>query len=240
MDDKLEPEFAPHFHAWKAKPSPQTAGTLLREVHPVLHKAISAHVGKGDPLLTSRARRIALDAFTTYDPSRAKLATHLTNQLQGLKRQARQQRQIISLPERVALDRSHLQRQHEELSDRLGREPSLVELADHTGLSVSRIKHVQRFRPPVAEGMLDRGEESEGFAPAVLSPASQSWLHFVYHDAHPTDQKILEWSLGLHGVRRLSNQEIARRLRLSPGAVSQRKKQLQRRLDEADRYSPFR
>jgi DNA-directed RNA polymerase specialized sigma subunit len=55
----------------------------------------------------------------------------------------------------------------------------------------------------------------------------------MLHEELPErDQKILEWSLGLHGSNPISNLEISSRLGVTPGAVSQRKAILQRRLEE--------
>ena len=46
------------------------------------------------------------------------------------------------------------------------------------------------------------------------------------------EQKIIEWSSGLHGKQRLSNNEIARRLGISPAAVSQRRNKIDRLMSE--------
>jgi hypothetical protein len=55
----------------------------------------------------------------------------------------------------------------------------------------------------------------------------------------PINQKIMEHSLGLHGQPRLPNHEIAKLLRLSPGAISQRKARIQQTLDKESELSPF-
>lgn len=236
---KLEPDLAEPYWSWRSTRTPQTTGRLLKAVQPSIDKAIAVHVGKSDPLLQSRARRLALGAFDSYDPERAGLGTHIVNQLQGLKRVVRQQRQIISVPERVVLDRSHVIDAENTLKDKLGREPTMVELADHTGLSLKRLRYVNRYRQPVAEGWFSGSDEEDEYSPAVEGPASSAWLEMVYGDADPTNKKILEWSLGLHGLPQLSNQEIASRLRLTPGAISQRKLSLQRTLDQEKEFSPF-
>jgi DNA-binding NarL/FixJ family response regulator len=49
----------------------------------------------------------------------------------------------------------------------------------------------------------------------------------------------MEHTLGLHGKKVLSNQEIARKLRLTPGAVSQRKATIQQLLNQEQELSPF-
>jgi hypothetical protein len=241
--DRLEPKFAPAFHAWAADPGPARSDAFLKAVDPVLKEGLNVYGGRGDdPLMRGHARRIALDAARKYDPARASLKTHLMAHLQGLRRYAARQDQVIQVPEAVALDRHHLTEAETELRDRLGRDPSDAELADRTGLSLRRIAHTRGYRPGVAEGRLanvsaadEEGGAGGGFEPAVAGPdRSLLRARFLYHDLDPHDQVILEYGLGLNGAPRLPAAQIARRLRLTPGAVSQRAARIQQQLDELE------
>jgi DNA-directed RNA polymerase specialized sigma subunit len=238
--NRLEPRYQGFYSNWKSNPSTANAGALLKAVQPDIDRGIFAHVGKSDPLLASKARRMALQAVRTYDPSKARLGTHIVNQLQGLKRVSRQQSQILPIPERVTMDQGYIQRAKAELEDEYGREPTAQELADRTGISVKRINYVNKFRYPMAVGsMTNMSEEDDDlYAPEVDQMQSNSWLEFVYSDLDPTNQKIMEWTLGLHGNKPLSNQEIARKLRMTPGAVSQRKAKIQNILNQEE-LNPF-
>jgi DNA-directed RNA polymerase specialized sigma subunit len=243
----LEEHFTEPFSQWQKSPSPESTSALLKAVSPVLDKGVAAYAGPNpSPNTRSRARRIALQALKSYDPSQAKLATHLTNHLQGLRRVMRQEQQVLSVPERMSMDAGHITQRTAELSDRLGREPSMVELADATGLSVRRLQRIQQMQSPIAEGTMEAATmdaESGPMTPATRSPSTEQHIHpsveLVYHDVDPVGQKILEGSLGLFGKPVLSNQDLARRLRLSPGAISQRKALLQQKLDEAQDFNLF-
>jgi len=158
-------------------------------------------------------------------------------QLQGLKRYARQQTAGISIPERVQLDRQYLDQQEEELRTELGRDPNVDELADRAKISAKRINYVRSTGRAVAEGQFV-GPEGP-FQPAVEQPSTGAWQEFVYSDLDPTNKKIMEWAVGMHGQPQLSNLEIARRLRLTPGAISQRKRNIQQILDQEQDLSPF-
>lgn len=239
---KLESEYQPAFTAWKEAPSPKTMGALLTAVNPAINRAISAHVGDPNPILTGHARLMAADALKRYDPTQTGLNTFLVHQLHGLKRVSRKSQNIIPVPERVALQRSHLAQATIELSDKLGRQPSTAELADHLGLSTRRIEHIRKFHNPVPEGLFDNmttADGEHGYSPAVKSVANPNVLELVYGDLSPQDQQIMEWSLGLHGQRRRQNQQIATALRLTPGAISQRKAAIQAKLDEMAELMPF-
>jgi len=104
------------------------------------------------------------------------------------------------------------------------------------GISAKRLEHVRRANPGVAEGSIV--QEGDGgtqvFNPAVANTNDKTWLSFVYHDLQPTDQVILEHTVGLNGKPVLSKQMIARKLGISPGAVSQRAAKIQARLDLRD------
>ena len=240
--DRLEDAYRDPYTTWSRNPSKANTSKLLTSISPDIDKGISAHVGYTTPMLRSRARQIALKAVRSYDPSKAKLGTHIVNQLQGLRRIARKQTQILPEPERVAIDRTFIEQARNKFLDESGYEPSARELADATGLSQKRIKHVQSFRHAIAEstlsGMNDEGEMAS-FDPAIERQGSTAWLEFVYDDLDDTNQKIMDWTLGLHGQKELSNRQIAAKLRLSPGAISQRKAYIQSILAQEQELSPF-
>ena len=237
---KLEADYAPSYELWKRNPDRNNTTKLIQQLNPTIDKAIRTHVGPPNPLLRSRARKLTLQAIRSYDPAKSQLNTHITNQLQGLKRVARQQNQVLALPERVTLDQAHLAGIEAELNEDLGRMPSMAELADRSGLSSKRIQHVRRFRQPLAEGQFNRVDEegSGDSAPGVRQAPSTAWHELVYGDLDPINQTIMEYTIGLHGQKRLSNMELARKLGMTPGAVSQRKASIQKLLDQQD-LSPF-
>ena len=242
-ETQLEPEFHAPFQAWQAKPTPQSTGAMLKAVHPIVQSAVRTYVGpNASPTIQSKAKLLAIEGLNRYDPSRARLKTHLMSHMQGLRRYAARENQVIGIPERVGLDLHHLRVKTDELRDQLGREPSTPELADHMGISPKRIAYVRSAQPGLSEGVTRQqvGQEGDaGTGPAVEDPmASSHILRFVYPDLHPTDQLIMEHTLGLHGQPKLSKKALAAKLRLSPGAISQRAAKIQERIDTASDLWP--
>jgi DNA-directed RNA polymerase specialized sigma subunit len=236
-DNLLEPEFAPHYDAWQKQPTPEHTDNLLKAVHPVLTSAMRTYGVVGSPTLQTRAKLMALDAMKRYDPTKSKLRTHLMFQLQGLRRAAAKETQILSVPEQVALDLNNLRGSENRLRDQLGRDPADSELADHTGLSIKRLKYIRGMRQSYSQGSFQRPtEEGEDiYQPAVQNKGNvEHWHDFVYYDLSPVDQVIMEHTLGMHNKPVLQNAEIARKLGISPGAVSQRKARIQSKLDLRD------
>lgn len=240
MDDRLEEEYRTPYAAWKAAPGPTTNAAMLTAMAPAIDGAIRTHVGASNPLLVSRARMMALQGLRSYDPRRGRLQTHVYNQLLGLKRANRQQTQILRVPERLALSRRHLDTATQELQAKLGREPTDVELSDATGFDLKHLARIRAAQSGLAEGYFDEagGEVPGGVRRVGPAPASR-WHAVVYDELDDYHKKIMEYAYGLHGRRPLQNQEIAVKLRRSPGAISQAKARIQAMLDEEHELSPF-
>lgn len=235
----LEPAYNDVFNTWKSTPSPENADLLLKSVDPIIKEGLRTYGGQasGSPTLRGKAKRLTLSALEVYDPTKAKLRTHLLTQLQGIRRAAAHELQPIHIPEQILLESNRMKDSELRLRDELGRDPSDTELADHSGLSIKKIARLRTIKPSFSEGqqIKQTQEGTQIFTPHVEQHSTQSaqsaWQNFVYHDLEPLDQLIMEHTLGLHGKQILSNQEVAKKLKLSPGAVSQRKLKLQEKLD---------
>lgn len=236
----VSPDFDNLYPQWTANKTPETSTALLQTLQPVIDTAVMSYAGQSaSPTIRSRAKLMALKALDTYDPARGNVRTHLLSQLQSLRRLSAQNQNIISIPEQVGLDYTRLSESENELRDQLGRDPSDDELADATGLSTRRIQKIRAFNQPVSEGMTTRevmDEESYGGDVASTIPnsnrAADAWFKFVYDDLGPVDKLIADMTLGRNGRRKASTQDIARRLNITPGAVSQRAAKIQAMLDK--------
>ena len=76
--------------------------------------------------------------------------------------------------------------------------------------------------------------DAGGIASAIpgQTTAQDAWLDFVYGDLSPVDKLVMDMTLGRNGRKRTSTQEIARKLNISPGAVSQRAAKIQTLLNK--------
>lgn len=245
-ENKVAPEHAEHVSLYQVNPSPENAGRMLKAVQPILDLGVRTYGGgNSSPMLQSKARQIALDALLHYDPEKASVKTHLMTHLRGLQRYNAQIQQGISVPEQVMLDRQRLLNAENEFRDAYDRDPSDQELAEHSGISRKRIGYLRQYRPPVAEGQYSQmtfgsGEDAGPYDPAVVQ-ADPTLRHaeYLYPDLDGPDQVILEHSLGLGGAPKLPHKEIARRLNLSPSAVTQRARNIQAKLDELADFQLF-
>ena len=232
-------DFETVYGQWQKKRTPEVNSQLLSSLQPVLDTAVSSYAGGNmSPTIRTRAKLMALKAMETYDPKKGNVRTHLLSQLQGLRRQSAREQNIIPIPEQVGLDFQQLSESENELRDRLGRDPTDDELADHTNLSLRRIHKIRAFHQPIPESATIVENDDEGQDGGVASTVpganrgADAWMNFVYEDLAPTDKLIMDMALGRNGKRRTSTQEIARRLNITPGAVSQRAARIQSMLDK--------
>lgn len=232
--------FADSHQSWLKNPTPEANTQIIKEVQPIIDTALSSYAGgTASPAIKTRAKLMALKAMQNFDPARGNIRTHLLSQLQSLRRLSAQEQNIISIPEQVGLDYQKLTETENELRDRFSREPSDLEIADATGLSTRRIKKIRMFHKPVAEGSTvietaDDYADSGGVASKIPGQTSEqdAWADFVYGDLDPINKVIMDMSLGRNGRRKSPVQDIARKLNITPGAVSQRAAKIQAMLDK--------
>lgn len=239
MSDYLEDDYKDVYERWQGSTGVEENAEILDKLSPVIDKGVQIYGGAPSALTKSRARRLALQGLSTYDRKRSRLQSHLINHMQGLQRISRQQHNVVNVPERVMMDNQKLSRYTQELSDNLGREPTDSELADKAGVSIKRIKYVREWHPGMTTGQVSSIDPMGSPGAASNAKAHNAWLEIVYDDLGPIDQKIMEFSLGLHGRPQLGNAEIASRLKRTPGAISQRKAKIQQQLRQEEFLSPF-
>lgn len=220
---------------WQKNQTPEMNTKLLATVQPTIDTALTSYVGQSpSPAMRTRAKLMALKALQNFDPQKGNVRTHLLSQMQSLRRLNAQEQNIISIPEQVGLDYQKLTEAERALADRISRDPTDEELADETGLSVRRIGKIRQFHQPLAEGTTvseNVEEHADGGDLASKIPgqtsAQDAWINFVYGDLTPTNKLIMDMLLGRNGRKRASVQEIAQKLNITPGAVSQRAAKIQ-------------
>lgn len=237
-----EEELRRVYDIWKSNPSPQNLQAVIDAARPIMTYAARYYVSDlaDSPVLALRAKRLVAEAIPKYEPSRGPLSNYLMLVLQRLQRYGGQERQMIKLSERVAMDSKMLSDAASEFFSIHGREPTTEELADLTGLSMRRISRIRkmaaltvpesRVSAPMSEEESTRmvvgkiiGEEGKEFNDLVQT---------YYMTADPANKLILEKGLGLFGQPKTSLSDIAKELNMSPAAVTQRLNKMYAELSE--------
>lgn len=214
------------WQTWKNTPSDANASALLRQVEPLIFKEVNRWAGTlAKPLLETEGRRLAMQAFHTFDPSKAALGTHVVNQLQRMSRLSYSNQNVARLPENKMLLYHSYNLAHTELSDAHGRAPTTDEISDHLGWP---IKKVEEYRKAIGRReLLESGGLFEGSDAGLYDDDHQSHLvDFVHHGLPAQHKAIFEHLTGYGGAEVLSNQQIQKKLGLTQGQYSYAKKRL--------------
>lgn len=204
----------------------------MKALEPTVQKGIDAFgSGRGD--LRTKARLLAAEAVRSYDPSRnskAQLSTYVYSNLQRLQRVAADRSSAVRLPERSRMDAIVIRDAVREYIDKEGYEPDVVTLAELTGISRSRQRLAAAAFKELSEAGLET-EKGDTLLQGTPDEAEDPWRDYVYHDLDSKSRKIFEWTTGYGGSKTLPKQEIARRLKITPAAVSSRIQTIVERLE---------
>jgi len=223
------------YDAWLADPTPDTMAGVVKALDPVLVTEVQHYSGP-KPLLRAKAKSLAVKAVKSYDPAQgAQLRSWVTTQLKPLSRYSQRMRSV-QVSEMASRQAAELHTMGQRLAEDLGREPTDDELADSTGLSLRRIEYLKsNVKPSLTESQLTKptSEGEEGALPAVTtSNVAQLSADAVYQGLGPREKAIFDWKTGAHGKQQLSNQDIARRLGVTPALVSQISERISKQIQD--------
>jgi DNA-directed RNA polymerase sigma subunit (sigma70/sigma32) len=166
--------------------------------------------------LEAEAKRLAVEAFETYDPNQgAALSTYVASRLPKLSRITYATQNTARLSETKNLLFHTYYTANNDLRERHGREPTNEELADHLGWSPKKLEKFQR------QSQRKEFIESEDHPDA--EDAEDHLVDFIYHDLTPLQKSIFEYSTGYQGKEKLSGAAIMKRLNITQGQLSYQK-----------------
>lgn len=209
--------------AYNRSPNKNTLQPLLNNFKGTIQKSVSKWGGGNvSPIvLDIKAKKIAIDAFKSFNPAKSKLNTHLTNHLKGLSRPV-YETQVARMPEARTLKVGTYITANEELTSQLGRIPTARELADNLKWN---IKEVQRFRRELRSQFST--DPDKPVPPGFETFNSEiGELDFIYHDLNDQDRQVFEGTTGYMGSPVMSGKELMRKTGLTSGQISHSKRRI--------------
>jgi DNA-directed RNA polymerase specialized sigma subunit len=233
-----EPESSDDLFArFQKKPAPETLRQLVNSMGPTIDSALRAYTGSSEsPIIRQRAKIIAAQAIKTYSPqSGANLRTHVYNQLQRMQRMAPVIAEPLAPPEKFRRQQTMVYRATETFKNEYGRDPTDEEVSELSGMRLKDVLRVRgRMRPRIPMSVYEESGDDDSDSPEVVASKADPfsvWQDAVYHDLGNVDKLVMQYRTGYRGAPQLDTNEIARRLNISPAAVSQRAKRIQMKLD---------
>jgi len=238
--NRLEPQYADAFHAWREKNDDSSRENLLHAITPAIDRTVQGIHGTDPNSMRLQGKILAMKAMDRYDPEQSSLETYLTHQLMPLRRTARQQMNVLGIPDRLLMASQQLEGAEIELQDELNRMPTTNELADKMHISAKQIERIRRMTHARNTGSVLTPDE-EGTVGGNMEVARNlpvEYRHQYVLSALRNDPKsalIYEIDNGLNGRQSLSVTELADQLGLSPGAVSQRRNKIMEIVNNAEK-----
>jgi len=230
-DAKKGPVIPQEYTTWKANPTKQTLDPLLRKVDPVVDKALKSYGGNYADSLRTRARLMTIDYLNSYDPTKGMaLSSYIHQNLQSLNREKAKRTYTVHIPENVILNKNKIYQATKTYESEYGREPNVDELSDITGVPRKAIERSRGYRATTSSA----GTTTEKGDSMYSKDRNYDdiWSDYVYHDLDPINKKIFEWTTGYAGSKVISKGEIARRLKITPAAISLRINKIVKKLEE--------
>lgn len=211
---------------WQKNPTDEDTSYLLEKMRPTINSAMTSYAPGHQKDLAIKAAKLTLNALKTYDPSKgADPSTFVFHNLKRLNRYANRRTNIIPISEQASAEYRFLQQVKNEFIDTFDREPSDMELADRTGYSLKKVNKLLSGNKVTSETSTINPETNNSTVYGT-DVGDDDYFEYVYASVGPIDQKIMEWSAGKHGKPQLSNMEIAKKLKVTPAAVSQRRSKI--------------
>ena len=212
---------------WRKTNNPNDLKLLMDRLKPLIDRETSKWSSTvARPALEAEAKMIVLDALKTYNPNRgAAIGTHVTSRLRKLSRSVYPQQNVIRLPENKQLLFNTYTISYNNLSDDLGRAPTVSELADNLAWTPKKVQDMQQ-----SYGRRELVESEGAFLDA--DGADNMLVHFFYNDLAPQDKLLFEDITGYGGKRVMNNAELMRKHRLTQGQLSHRKSKLTKKLQQ--------
>jgi DNA-directed RNA polymerase specialized sigma subunit len=228
------------WQSYKHQPDKIRLRQVAAAIQPTIDKALNSYAGQSvPPTLRDRARLMAIEAIERYKPAEGTggLHAYVMTTLRGLQRSAAKITQPMAPPADARQRNAEYISAIQQLSNDLGREPSDEEIQDKLNVPLKQVMKLRRrVRAQVPLSMWEaKFEDEDGEGGDIVASQRQpydDWMDAVYSDLGALDRLIMQYRSGYRKSPVLSNQEIARKLNMSPVGVSNRARAIQERLDE--------
>jgi hypothetical protein len=181
-----------------------------------------------EPVLRAEANRLAITGLEKFDPSKAQMNTFLGHQLKGMERFSTRKMNFS----RITDDRSKLvgdlMRAQALLRERLGREPSVNELAEEMKVDANQVNLLLMEKK---DDLLASGAMEDPFL--TETPESRTIRRLIRYELTPDEEHVYDYLYGEGGKPEIiSTSGIAQRLGWKDSKVSQVKKSIAKKMEE--------
>ena len=218
---------------WQVKKDPEAFAGLMTRYNPVVIKFTNQYgkTGVNKNAMKTQARTQVIAAINTYNPNAGtQPITHVYNYMKKMNRAANNSLTSGHIPEARLTQMSMYKTTSDNLQDRLGREPSIDELADELAWDP---REVTRMEKELTGETTASNAEFDFFGNSTVGQSKDATLaEYLYSDLDGRDKVIFEHTYGLGGRKILNNKDLAAKLNTNEMSVSRAKKKMANTLKE--------
>ena len=216
---------------WQKKSTPENTKQILDFIKPTIDSALHTYTPGQQNTFRIKATSYALQSLRNYDVTKkASPNTFVFSNLQRLNRLRRQRQNIIHIPQNQVYMKQMMDNKAAQLQNDLGRPPTDQELSQALYISKRKLDKLrQQSSVTISQAM---SQDPQGHQMLGKSDVTDmDYYNYVYSSVSPVDKKIMQWTSG-YRTKPLSNNQIAEKLHISPGAVSQRKNRIRQLMSQ--------
>ena len=212
---------------WQENHDPSALASLVIRFQPIVNSVVNKYrtTGVSTNTLRAKASTQLLKAIRTYDDSHGTVpTTHIWNQLQKVQRTAGESLQSGHIPEYRNIKKSTFVTVRDNLTDRLGYEPSIKQMSEEMRWSQAE---VQRMNEELAGEVPASHAEFDFYGNAKqFANKDRELVDYMYHELHGKDKVIFEHTFGYGGKPILKNKELAGILNTNEMSIHRTKQRL--------------
>ena len=205
---------------------------LLNLYQPLIKKRANQWATPAIPqyLLETEMERNINQSIETYKPdSNATLFTYINSRLPAVNRYVYNHQNTGRIPVNRIANFGQFQSAIEELTEKYGRKPDDVELADHLKWNLPEVK---RLRNEMRKDLADFSfTETPLFS--TLSSDDDEFAFLLYFELNDREKEVYNRLLGQNGHKAQSTKDVAASMKISPSMVVKIKNQI---LKKAEQY----
>lgn len=218
---------------WQKNKDPMLLMDIVTRYQPVVSSVVNkfSTVGVSKETLKAKANAQLLRALNTYNPKHeTSPTTHVWNNLQKVQRMASESLQSGHIPEYRNMKMAIFKSVRDNLTDRIGYEPSNAQMADEMKWSQAE---VQRMNEELAGEITASNAEFDFFGNSKqFSSRDKDLADYLYHELEDKDKVIFEHTFGYGGKKIMKNKELAKVLNTNEMNVHRSKKRLADKIRE--------
>jgi len=218
---------------WQKKRDPEAFSNLLSRFNPVVTKFVNqfGNTGVSKHALKAKAHTQLIKSLDTFNPNAGtQPITHIYNNMKKLNRMAAESLTSGHIPEERSLKLATFKTSVDNLTDRLGRDPAIDEIADEL---VWNKKEVARMQSELGGETTASNADFDFYGNSTTMVSRDKELaDYLYSELDGEHKVIFEHTFGYGGQPILSNKELAKKLNTNEMFVSRAKKKMGSKLKE--------